>query len=198
MSSPTLLEGLTYDDVLLLPAHSEVLPREVDVSTQLTPEIRLNIPVVSAAMDTVTEYELAIALASEGGLGILHKNMPLSVQAEQVRRVKRYVSGLIVDPLTLKADDTLETAFRLMSEHRIGGVPITDGGGKLAGILTNRDVRFLHPNGQPIREVMTHERLITVPEGTSLEAAEEVLKQYKIEKLPVVDKDNRLVGLITY
>lgn len=197
-SAKIALEGLTYDDVLLLPAHSQVLPRETDVHTRLTPEIQLNIPVVSAAMDTVTEYELAIALAAEGGIGMLHKNMRLEQQADQVRRVKRYVSGLIVDPLTLQPNDTLEKAFRTMSENRIGGIPITDSSGKLVGILTNRDIRFLQPNGQPIREVMTKENLVTVPEGTSLEDAEELLRQYKIEKLPVVDNDYRLVGLVTY
>lgn len=193
-----MMQGLTYDDVLLLPAHSQILPRDVDVSTQLTTDIRLNIPIVSAAMDTVTEFELAIAMAAEGGIGILHKNMRLDQQAEQVRRVKRYVSGLIVDPLTLKPTDTLETAFKVMRENRIGGIPIVDDAGKLVGILTNRDIRFHQPSQQPIGEVMTKDRLITVPEGTSLEEAEQVLRQLKIEKLPVIDKDQKLVGLITY
>lgn len=191
-------QGLTYDDVLLLPAHSEVLPRDVDISTRLTNEIRLNVPIVSAAMDTVTEYQLAIAMASEGGMGMLHKNMSAERQAEHVRRVKRHVAGLIVDPLTLTADDTLQSAFRMMADHRIGGIPIVDGNKKLVGILTNRDIRFHQPSGVKISEIMTKENLVVVPEGTGLADAENVLRREKIEKLPVVDKEGRLVGLITY
>ncbi len=194
----TIRPALTYDDVLLLPAASSILPRDVDVSTQLTTDLRLNIPIVSAAMDTVTEFEMAIAMASEGGIGILHKNMPFERQAEQVRRVKRYVSGLIVDPLTLEPEHTLFDAFKLMADNRIGGIPIVDNKRKLVGILTNRDIRFHTPSKKPIREIMTSEHLITVPEGTKLEDAEAVLRQRKVEKLPVVDKEGRLVGLITY
>lgn len=194
----TIIPALTYDDVLLLPAHSTVLPRDVDVSTRLTTDIRLNIPIISAAMDTVTEYEMAIAMASEGGIGILHKNMPAERQADHVRRVKRYVSGLIVDPLTLSPDDTLQDAFKMMADQRIGGIPIVDKQRKLVGILTNRDIRFHTPNKTPIREVMTSQGLITVREGISLEEAEGVLRKSKVEKLPVVDKNNHLVGLITY
>jgi IMP dehydrogenase len=193
-----ITQGLTYDDVLLLPAHSQVLPREVDVSTQLSPDIKLNIPITSAAMDTVTEYQLAISMAIEGGLGFLHKNMSAEKQAEQVRRVKRYESGLIVDPVTLTPTDTLRDAFRIMSEYRIGGIPIVEKDNKLVGIITNRDIRFRQPDPTPISEVMTKDNLITVPEGTSLEAAEDVLRRHRVEKLPMVDKDGRLTGLITY
>jgi IMP dehydrogenase len=190
--------GLTFDDVLLQPGFSEVLPRETDLRTQLTPEIQLNVPIISAAMDTVTEYQLAIAMASEGGIGFVHKNLTIERQADHVRRVKRYVSGLIVDPLTLNPDDTLADAFKMMADQRIGGIPITDADRRLVGILTNRDIRFHSPSAQPIREIMTRDGLITVPEGTSLEAAEEVLRRSKIEKLPVIDAQGRLVGLITY
>jgi IMP dehydrogenase len=191
--------GLTYDDVLLLPAYSEVLPRDVDTRTQLTPEISLNVPVVSAAMDTVTEYSLAIALAAEGGLGILHKNMTIDQQVAQVRRVKRYESGLIVDPITLQSDAPVSEAFKLMADHKIGGIPVVDARRKLVGIVTNRDVRFMSPDSrQPVADLMTKTNLVTTPEGTTLDQAEQVLKQYRIEKLPVVDKNGVLVGLITY
>ena len=190
--------GLTYDDVLLLPAFSEVLPRDVDTSSQLTREIKLNVPVVTAAMDTVTEYQMAIAIAAQGGLGFVHKNMSIEAQAEHVRRVKRSESGLIVDPLTLTSEDTLLDAARLMKEHKVGGVPIIDANHKLVGILTNRDLRFQNPDGRKIKELMTSENLKTAPEGTTLEQAEEILKKYKIEKLPVVDPTGTLVGLITY
>jgi len=192
------VEGLTFDDVLLIPGHSRVLPREVDTSTLLTPEIRLNVPLLSAGMDTVTEYRMAIGMATSGGLGILHKNMSVERQADQVRRVKRYESGLIVDPITLRPDDTLADAFRMMGEYSIGGIPVVDQHKKLVGIITNRDIRFHQPNGTPVKEVMTHEKLVTVPEGTTLDQAEETLKRYRIEKLPVVSKDGTLVGLITY
>lgn len=198
LSEKILFEGLTYDDVLLLPAHSIVLPRDVDTSTQLTRGIRLNIPIVSAAMDTVTEYQLAIAIAVEGGLGFIHKNMSIDQQVEQVRRVKRHESGLIVDPITLRPDDTLAMASRMMAEHGIGGIPVTDENGKLVGIITNRDMRFQAADGRPIGSVMTSENLVTAPEGTTLDKAEEILMRYKIEKLPVVNKDGTLTGLITY
>ncbi len=190
--------ALAYDDVLLLPAYSEVLPSEVDVSTYLTPQIRLNIPIVSAAMDSVTEARLAIAIATEGGIGILHKNLSIEEQAEQVRRVKRYESGLIVDPITLHPHHTVKDAKRLMQQHSIGGIPIVDEKNRLIGILTNRDIRFVTQEEAPVSEFMTPMPLITVPEGTTLEEAEKILQQHRIEKLPVVDEAGRLVGLITY
>lgn len=198
LSDKILFEGLTYDDVLLLPAHSLVLPRDVDTSTQLTRGIRLNIPLVTAAMDTVTEYRMAIAIAVEGGLGFIHKNMSIDSQVEQVRRVKRHESGLIVDPITLRPEDTLAMASRMMAEHSIGGIPITDDSGRLVGIITNRDMRFQTPDNRPIAPYMTAINLVTAPEGTNLEKAEEILMRYKIEKLPVVNKDGILTGLITY
>ncbi|MFO0399397.1 MAG: IMP dehydrogenase, partial [Sphingobacteriia bacterium] len=171
-SPEKIVESLTFDDVLLIPGHSRVLPREVDTSTLLTPEIRLNVPLLSAGMDTVTEYRMAIGMATSGGLGILHKNMSVERQADQVRRVKRYESGLIVDPITLRPDDTLADAFRMMGEYSIGGIPVVDQHKKLVGIITNRDIRFHQPNGTPVKEVMTHEKLVTVPEGTTLDQAE--------------------------
>jgi IMP dehydrogenase len=191
-------DGLTFDDVLLVPAHSDVLPRQVNTSTQLTREIKLNIPMVSAAMDTVTEAPLAIALAREGGIGILHKNMSIEKQAEQVRKVKRSESGMILDPLTLPETATIGEALRLMRENRIGGIPIVSNDQKLAGILTNRDLRFEKNNRRPVSEVMTRDNLVTAPEGTDLKKAEKILQQYKIEKLPVVNKSGKLIGLITY
>ena len=191
-------EGLTFDDVLLVPAYSQVLPREVEIRTRLTKEISLNIPMLSAAMDTVTEATLAIALAREGGLGILHKNMSIEKQAEQVRKVKRSESGLIMDPITLHDDATIADALQLMRENKIGGIPIVDGKQKLVGILTNRDLRFETSLTKKVREVMTKENLITAPEGTDLTKAKKILSQYKIEKLPVVDKTGKLVGLVTY
>lgn len=192
-------EGLTYDDVLLLPAYSEVLPREVNTSTQLSRNIRINIPMLSAAMDTVTESRLAIALAQQGGVGILHKNMSIDRQAEEVRKVKRSESGMIIDPLTLPDNATLKDAHRIMSEHKIGGIPVVDSNGKLVGILTNRDLRFEKNLSRPVTEVMTSgETMITAPEGTDLKMAESILQEYKIEKLPVIDKDGILKGLITY
>jgi len=198
--SPTKFfgEGLTFDDVLLLPAFSQVLPREVDIRTQLTRQIHLNIPMLSAAMDTVTEATLAIALAREGGMGILHKNMSIEEQVEQVRKVKRSESGLIIDPVTLDPDATIGDALRLMKENKIGGIPIVDHNQKLVGILTNRDLRFEDDNRKKIKEVMTRENLITAPEGTDLKKAEKILQKYKIEKLPVVSKSGKLIGLITY
>lgn len=197
-SSKFFGEGLTFDDVLLVPAYSQVLPREVDIRTRLTKNIQLNVPLLSAAMDTVTEANLAIALAREGGLGILHKNMSIEKQVEQVRKVKRSESGLIFDPITLPGDSTIGDAQRLMKENKIGGIPIVDASKKLVGILTNRDLRFETDNKRRISEVMTKENLITAPEGTTLKKAEKILQQYKIEKLPVVKKDGTLYGLITY
>ena len=191
-------EGLTYDDVLVLPSFSEILPRDVNTSTLLTRNIRINIPMLSAAMDTVTESRLAIALAQEGGIGILHKNMSIDRQASEVRRVKRSESGMILDPVTLHENATLKDAHKLMSENKIGGIPIVNENGILVGVLTNRDLRFEKAMGRKVSEVMTSTNLITAPEGTSLAQAETILQQYKIEKLPVVDKDGKLKGLITY
>ncbi|GAA4011721.1 IMP dehydrogenase [Hymenobacter fastidiosus] len=191
-------EALTYDDVLLLPAYSEVLPRDADTSAQLTRNIRLNLPFVSAAMDTVTESELAITMAQEGGLGIIHKNMSIKAQAEQVRRVKRSESGMILDPFTLEEHATLGDAKQLMRKHKIGGIPIIDAQRKLKGILTNRDLRFEKDMARPVSEVMTKGKLITTETGTDLARAEDILQEYKVEKLPVIDQDGRLTGLITY
>jgi IMP dehydrogenase len=191
-------EALTYDDVLLVPAYSEVLPRDVDISSRLTRNIRVNVPIVSAAMDTVTESDLAIAMAQEGGIGMLHKNMSIEAQAREVRKVKRSESGLIVDPITLHPEATLNEALELMKENRIGGIPIVDQDRKLVGILTNRDLRFEKDTKRPISEVMSSGQLVTAREGTSLKEAEGILQQHKIEKLPVVDAANRLIGLITY
>ncbi|MGB3617009.1 MAG: IMP dehydrogenase [Catalinimonas sp.] len=193
-----LFEAFTYDDVLLVPAYSEVLPRDADTKTRLTRTIQLNIPLVSAAMDTVTEYELAIAMAQEGGIGFIHKNMTAAQQAEQVRKVKRSESGMILDPITLTEAATLGEAERIMQEFKIGGIPITDGTGRLRGILTNRDLRFQKDPARPVSEVMTKENLITANEGVDLTEAEDILQEYKIEKLPIVDRERRLVGLITY
>jgi IMP dehydrogenase len=193
-----LLQGLTFDDVLLVPAYSDVLPREVNISTQLTKDIKLNIPMLSAAMDTVTEASLAIALAREGGIGILHKNMSIEKQADQVRKVKRSESGMIIDPITLLQDATIGDALKLMRENKIGGIPIIDNAGKLVGILTNRDLRFEDDMNRKVSEVMTKENLITAPEGTDLRGAEIILRNYKIEKLPVVNQWGKLIGLITY
>jgi IMP dehydrogenase len=182
--SRKFIEGLTFDDVLLVPAYSEILPREVNISTRLTKDITLNIPMLSAAMDTVTEAALAIALAREGGVGILHKNMSIEKQADQVRKVKRSESGMIMDPITLEHNATIGDALRLMRENKIGGIPIVDGGGILAGILTNRDLRFEEDMRRPVSEVMTRENLITAPEGTDLKKAEIIFRQNRIEKLP--------------
>ena len=196
--SKILGEGLTYDDVLLVPAYSEVLPREVNIQTQFTRNIRINIPIVSAAMDTVTESRMAIAIAREGGIGVLHKNMSIEEQAIKVRKVKRAESGMILDPVTLPSTALVRDAKENMREHSIGGIPIVDDAGILIGIVTNRDLRFEKNNDRPISEVMTSENLVTVGEGTSLEEAEDILQENKIEKLPVVDKDYKLVGLITF
>ncbi|MEM6725106.1 MAG: IMP dehydrogenase [Bacteroidota bacterium] len=191
-------QGLTFDDVLLLPAYSEVLPREVDLSTQLTRNIRLNIPIVSAAMDTVTEFKLAIAIARQGGIGIIHKNMTIYEQAEQVRRVKRSESGMIMDPVTLTPNTVIGEALELMSQYKIGGIPIVDEAQQLVGILTNRDLRFESNLNRPVTDLMTAGPLVTAPVGTDLVKAKEILQKHKIEKLPVVDDNGKLVGLITY
>lgn len=193
----TLKTALTFDDVLLTPRKSDVLPREVDVSTWLTPGIQLNIPLLSAAMDTVTESEMAIALAREGGIGILHKNMSMIQQAEQVDRVKRSESGMIMNPVTLHPERTVSEALELMANFKISGVPIVDQENHLVGILTNRDLRFETNHDQPISDVMTSENLITVPVGTTLDEAKSILQKHKIEKLLVVDEQNELRGLIT-
>ncbi|MEN9370306.1 MAG: dehydrogenase [Bacteroidota bacterium] len=191
-------EGLTYDDVLLIPAYSEVLPREVNTSTFLTKKIKLNVPIVSAAMDTVTESDLAIAIAQNGGIGMLHKNMTIARQAEEVRKVKRSESGMIQDPVTLHPEATLSEAFALMREFKIGGIPIIDKNQQLLGILTNRDIRFQKDLKLKVKTVMTTANLITAPQGTDLKKAELILQKHKIEKLPVVDKKGKLTGLITY
>jgi IMP dehydrogenase len=191
-------DGLTFDDVLLMPGYSQVLPRDVDISSHLTRDIKLNVPLLSAAMDTVTEAALAIALAREGGLGILHKNMTIEKQVDQVRKVKRSESGLILDPVTLMADATIGDAQRIMRENKIGGIPIVDKQGKLVGILTNRDLRFEVDPKRKVREVMTKENLYTAPEGTDLKMAEQLFKKTKVEKLPIINKQGKLTGLFTY
>ena len=191
-------EGLTYDDVLLIPAYSNVLPREVSIQTKFSKNITLNVPIVSAAMDTVTESEMAIAMAREGGIGVLHKNMSVESQAAEVKKVKRSESGMIIEPVTMTKDETVFDAKKLMREYSIGGIPVIDESGKLIGIITNRDLRFEGDNTRKISEVMTSKNLITVAVGTSLKQAELILQDHKIEKLPVVDGDYKLVGLITY
>ncbi|MBS1588388.1 MAG: IMP dehydrogenase [Bacteroidetes bacterium] len=191
-------EGLTFDDVLLVPAYSDVLPHEVNISTKLTKDITLNIPMVSAAMDTVTEARLAIALAREGGIGMLHKNMSIERQAELARKVKRSENGLIVDPITLSPEASVGDALKLMRDNKIGGIPIVDNSNKLVGILTNRDMRFEKNQKKKVREIMTSENLVTAPAGTSMAKAETILEKYKIEKLPIVEKNGKLIGLITF
>jgi IMP dehydrogenase len=191
-------EGLTYDDVLLVPAYSEVLPREVSVRSRFSRNIVLNAPVVSAAMDTVTESEMAIAMAREGGIGVVHKNMSIEAQAALVRKVKRSESGMIQDPVTLDEHALVADALKLMAEHRIGGIPVTNGSGILIGIVTNRDLRFEKDMNKPIADVMTKQGLITTDKPNDLSAAESILQQSKIEKLPVVDSTGKLIGLITY
>ena len=193
-----LMEGLTFDDVLLIPAHSEVLPREVNVSSHFSKEIVLQSPIVSAAMDTVTEAELAIAIAREGGIGVIHKNMPIEAQMEQIRRVKRAENGMIYDPVTIGKDALVKEALALMSKYHIGGIPVVNETNKLIGIVTNRDLRFVDNVNTPVKEVMTGENLITISRDSDVSKATEILKRYRIEKLPVVDKDGTLVGLITY
>ena len=192
-------EGLTYDDVLLVPRYSEVLPREVKLRTKFTKNIWLNAPIVSAAMDTVTESQLAIAIAQRGGIGVIHKNMPIDQQAAEVRKVKRSESGMILDPVTMGEDGTVSQALSLMAEHKIGGIPVVDSNNILKGIVTNRDLRFVsEDDDKPITEVMTSTNVITTPPGTNLLEAESTLQQHKIEKLPVVDENNKLMGLITF
>ena len=191
-------EGLTYDDVLLIPNYSEVLPRDVSIKTRFSRNITLNVPVISAAMDTVTESEMAIAMAREGGIGVIHKNMSIEKQALHVRKVKRAESGMIIDPVTLPLTATVGDAKSVMREYGIGGIPVVDEEGKLKGIVTNRDLRFEKINSRSILEVMTSENLVTAAEGTTLDMAEAILEQHKIEKLPVVNADYKLVGLITF
>ncbi len=197
-SSKLLYEALTYDDVLLVPAYSEVLPRDTHTKTFLTKNIQLNIPLISAAMDTVTEYEMAVAMAQEGGIGFIHKNMTIQQQAEQVRKVKRSESGMIIDPITLHETATVGDALRIMKEFRIGGIPIVDENQKLKGIITNRDLRFQLDASKAITDIMTKDNLIVGHEGAGLAEAEDILRNYKIEKLPIVDKDYKIIGLITY
>ena len=193
-----VMDGLTFDDVLLIPAYSEVLPREVDLSTRFSRNIQLNIPFVSAAMDTVTEARLAIAIAREGGIGVIHKNMSIEAQAKQVHSVKRAENGMIYDPVTINRSSTVADALALMKEYHIGGIPVVDDDRRLVGIVTNRDLRFERNEKRAIDEVMTKDGLITTTQSTDLQQATDILQQHKIEKLPVVDKDFRLVGLVTY
>jgi IMP dehydrogenase len=197
-NSKIALEGLTFDDVLVVPRYSEVLPRDVNTSVQLTRSLRLNIPIMSAAMDTVTESGMAIAMAREGGIGIIHKNMTIARQAEEVKKVKRSESGMIMEPVTLAADAVLREAVNLMRDHKIGGIPVVNENNQLVGIITNRDLRFEKDLDKKVSDVMTRENLITAALGTDLKGAQEILEKYKIEKLPIVDGDNKLVGLITF
>ena len=193
-----VVEGLTYDDVLLAPAYSEVLPREVELKSKFSRNISVNTPIVSAAMDTVTESKLAIAIAQQGGIGVIHKNMSIAMQAMHVRKVKRSESGMIIDPITLLENAIVKDALAVMSEHGIGGIPVIDEHRVLKGILTNRDLRFEKNMDRPVKEIMTSENIITTVDGTNLHTAEGILQENKIEKLPVVDQENRLIGLITY
>ncbi|PKP52798.1 MAG: IMP dehydrogenase [Bacteroidetes bacterium HGW-Bacteroidetes-1] len=191
-------DGLTYDDVLLVPAHSTVLPREVDLKTMFSRNIQLRIPIVTAAMDTVTDSIMAIAIAQEGGIGVMHKNMTIEKQASEVRKVKRAENGMIIDPITVKVEATVRDVLQIMAEYHIGGIPVVDQDNKLVGIVTNRDLRFERKVARPIHEVMTKDNLITTTEFTDFEQAADILQEHRIEKLPVVDKDFRLIGLITY
>lgn len=191
-------EGLTFDDVLLVPAHSDVLPRDVDVTTYFTADIKLHTPIVSAAMDTVTEADLAIAMARAGGIGVIHKNMTIEKQCEQVRYVKRAENGMIYDPVTISPDANVGNALSMMKKHHIGGIPVVDANGFLIGIVTNRDLRFQEDMHLPIAQVMTKENLVTAHKGITLAEATKILQHSKVEKLPVIDKDGKLVGLITY
>ena len=197
-SDQVVMEGLTFDDVLLIPARSEVIPRDVVTNTMFTREIPLNVPIVSAAMDTVTDANMAIAIAREGGIGVIHKNMAIDEQMDQVRRVKRAENGMIYDPVTIDVNQTVGDALKLMAENHIGGIPVVDSSSKLIGIVTNRDLRFEDNPATPIKDVMTSENLVTIDHGDDIPRAIEVLHKYKVEKLPVVDKNGRLVGLITY
>ncbi len=198
LSSKFIGEGLTYDDVLLVPAYSEVLPREVNLSSQFTRNIRLNTPIISAAMDTVTESALAISIAQQGGIGVVHKNMTIAQQANEVRKVKRSESGLILDPITVTLDKKVSDVLRLMRENKIGGIPVVDEQDKLVGIITNRDLRFVKDHTKSVEKVMTKQPLIVAKGRVSLSDAEQILQEHKIEKLPVVDEDNTLIGLITF
>ncbi len=193
-----VMDGLTYDDVLLIPAYSEVLPRTVDLTTKFSKNIELKIPFVTAAMDTVTEAKMAIAIAREGGIGVIHKNMPIKDQAKQVATVKRAENGMIYDPVTIKKGSTVRDALALMAEYKIGGIPVVDDDRFLVGIVTNRDLRFEQDMDKHIDEVMTKDNIVTTNQSTDLEAAAQILQKHKIEKLPVVDKDNKLIGLVTY
>lgn len=193
-----VFEGLTFDDLLLVPAYSEVLPRNVDLTTQFSRNIKLNIPIVSAAMDTVTEITMAIAIAREGGIGVIHKNMSIEEQTRQVRAVKRAENGMILNPISITPDKSVSEALAMMAEYKIGGIPVVTDGNRLVGIVTNRDLRFEKSMNKRIEEVMTKDNLVTTRQSANLEDAAEILQQYKIEKLPVVDGENRLVGLITY
>ena len=192
------MDGLTFDDVLLIPAFSDVLPREVDLRTRFSRNITLNVPLVSAAMDTVTEARLAIAIAREGGIGVIHKNMSIAEQARQVHAVKRAENGMIYDPVTIGLGSTVRDALAMMEEYHIGGIPVVDTDRKLVGIVTNRDLRFERDLNRPVDEVMTSENLVTTSQSTNLEEAAEILQRHKIEKLPVVDSEGRLIGLVTY
>ena len=198
IADKVVMDGLTYDDVLLIPAYSEVLPKTVDLTTKFSRNIELKIPFVTAAMDTVTEAKMAIAIAREGGIGVIHKNMSIEEQARQVAIVKRAENGMIYDPVTIKRGSTVADALALMAEYKIGGIPVVDDGGYLVGIVTNRDLRFEKDHAKRIDEVMTKDNIVTTNQTTDLEAAAQILQEHKIEKLPVVDKDNKLVGLITY
>ena len=198
LNSKFTSEGLTYDDVLMVPAYSEVLPREVSIKSKFSKGIDINTPIVTAAMDTVTEHRMAIAIAQEGGIGVLHKNMSIAAQADQVRKVKRSESGMIVDPVTMLDGATIGDALKLMADNKIGGIPVISKEGLLVGIVTNRDLRFEKDMKKSVKEVMTKDNIITAKQGTNLKKAEEILQNYKIEKLPVVDNKNKLIGLITY
>ena len=191
-------DGLTYDDVLLVPAYSEVLPHEVKLTTQFTRGIELNVPIVSAAMDTVTESALAISIAQQGGIGVVHKNMSIEAQAGEVRKVKRSESGMILDPVTVSKDKKVKDVLELMAENKIGGIPVVDDNNVLVGIVTNRDLRFEKEMSKSIELVMTTENIITAKGKVELSVAEKILQEYKIEKLPVVDEDDKLIGLITF
>ena len=198
LANKIIFEALTFDDVLLVPSYSEVLPKDVDITSQLTRNIKLNTPIVSAAMDTVTESILAIAIAREGGIGVIHKNMSIEEQSKQVKTVKRAENGMIYDPITIRPNANVGDALTLMKEYKIGGIPVVDGHHKLVGIVTNRDLRFEHELRRPISEIMTRENLVTTSQHTTLEMAADILQNYKIEKLPVVDDNYKLIGLITY
>ena len=198
LSDKVKFEGLTFDDVLLVPSYSEVLPRDVDLSSKFTRSITINTPIISAAMDTVTENKMAIAIAREGGIGVIHKNMGIEEQAHQVTTVKRAENGMIYDPITITAEKLVSDALNIMTKYKIGGIPVVDGYSYLVGIVTNRDLRFEKNMNRPISEVMTSENLVSTTESTDLESAADILQKYKIEKLPVVDKNNKLIGLVTY